>query len=148
MRTRTTRTALGLATGMLLAAGLVWIGRETVRTGAATGETIRSDAYFAGLRAGQAQGRQEGRALQEGASLPSGSRQPVTDAFNAGYAAGQNDAFAGYDGGWALSAPYLVTLEKGSGQIAYRISSRTPITANVDYYLCANGHDICEEPRR
>ena len=120
----------------------------TVHTGAPPSETVRGDAYFAGLRVGEAQGRQEGRALQEGASLPRGSRQPVTDAFNAGYAEGTNDAFAGYDGGWALSAPYVITLEEGSGQIVYRISSRTPIAANVNYYLCADGHDICQERRR
>lgn len=39
--------------------------------------------------------------------------------------AGANDAFSGYDGGWAVSTPYLVTLEPGDRQITYRIASRT-----------------------
>jgi hypothetical protein len=148
MYARTGAKALGLAAAILLAAGLVWIGRETVHTASPAGDTLSSDAYFAGLRVGEAQGRQEGRALQEGAGLPSSSRQPVTDAFNAGYAAGANDAFAGYDGGWSLSVPYVITVEEASGQIVYRISSRTPVEANVNYYLCANGRDICQERRR
>ncbi len=136
-----------MAAAILVAAALGWIGRETVHRGAPLSETGRSDAYFDGLRVGEAQGRQEGRALQEGASLPRDSRHPVTDAFNAGYAAGTNDAFAGYDGGWALSVPYVITVEEGSGHIVYRISSRTPIATNVNYYLCADGHDICQERR-
>lgn len=140
---------MGLAVaGLAAATALVWIGRETVHTGAPPSETVRNDAYFAGLRAGEAEGRQEGRALQEGAALPRATRQPVTDAFKAGYADGMNDAFAGGDGGWDLSVPYVITLEKGSGQIVYRISSHTPVAANVNYYLCANGHDICQEQRR
>lgn len=148
MRARTAKRASGLAAAGLVAAALVWIGRETAPTGAPSSETVRSDAYLAGLRAGEAQGRQEGRALQEGASLPSSSRQPVTDAFNAGYADGMNDAFAGGDGGWDLSVPYLITLEKGSGRIVYRISSHAPVAANVNYYLCADGHTSCQERRR
>jgi hypothetical protein len=150
MRVQITRTALGLTAGILTAAALVLIGRGTVHPSGSFGkvsQAARSNDYFAGLRVGQAQGRQEGRALQEGESLPANSRQPATDAFNAGYAAGTNDAFAGYDGGWALSMPYVVTLEEGTGQIVYRISSRTPIVANVSYYLCANGRGICQEPR-
>jgi hypothetical protein len=148
MRIRATRTALGLTAAVLLAAGFVWIGRETVHTAAPHSDTAQIDAYFDGLRVGEAQGRQEGRALQEGAALPRDSRQPVSDAFNAGYAAGTNDAFAGYDGGWDLSVPYVIRLEEGRGPIAYRISSRTPVAANVNYYLCADGHNICQEPRR
>ena len=84
MSARTLRKAFGLAAAIFAAAGLVWIGRETVHTAAPRGDAVSSDAYFAGLQAGQAQGRQEGRALQEGTALPKGSRQPVTDAFNAG----------------------------------------------------------------
>lgn len=148
MRARIVGKALGLAAAIVAAAGLVWIGRETVHTASPPGDTVSSDAYFAGLRVGEAQGRQEGRALQEGASLPRGSRQPVADAFNAGYAAGTNDAFAGYDGGWSLSVPYVITVEEGSGQIVYRISSRTPFAANINYYLCADRRDLCEERRR
>jgi hypothetical protein len=137
-----------LAAAVVAAAGFVWIGRESVRTASARSDAVSGDAYFAGLQAGQADGRQQGRALQEGTSLPKGSRQPVTNAFNAGYAAGADDAFAGYDGGWSLSLPYVITLEEGSGQIVYRIGSRTPFAADVNYYLCADGRDLCQERRR
>jgi hypothetical protein len=149
MRTRTVAKALGSAAAILVAVGLVWVGRESVHKPAPpSSDSVTSDAYLAGLRAGEAQGRQEGRALQEGAALPTGSRQPVTDAFNAGYAAGARDAFAGYDGGWSLSMPYVITVEEGTGQIVYRIRARTPVEANVDYYLCADGRNICQERRR
>jgi len=104
-------------------------------------------SYFDGLRAGEAQGREEGRMLQLGQSLPAASRQPVSDAFKAGYVAGTNDAFAGYDGGWAPATLYVVTLERGDGPIVYRISSRVPLQPGVDYYLCPNGHDLCQQPR-
>jgi hypothetical protein len=148
MRAEVARRAIGLVAVALAAVALVWIGRATVHTSPPASETARSDAYLAGVRAGEAEGKQEGRALQEGASLPKASRQPVTDAFNAGYADGMNDAFAGGDGGWDLSVPYVITVEKGSGKIVYRISSHTPFEAKVNYYLCPDGHHVCQEPRR
>jgi hypothetical protein len=64
----------------------------------------------------------EGRALQASASSPRGTRA----AFEAGYAAGANDVFGGFDGGWSLDTPYVITLRKGSGAITYRIDSRRP----------------------
>jgi hypothetical protein len=148
MRVRATSKALILIAAILAAVALGWFGRTLVRHDASPEQVSESDAYFAGLRAGEAQGRQEGRAAQEGVALPGNSRQPVRDAFNAGYVAGANDAFAGYDGGWTTSVPYVVTLDGGSGQIVYRIDSRTPVEAHVNYYLCADGHDICQERRR
>ena len=45
-------------------------------------------------------------------------------AFAAGYAAGANDVFAGFDGGWSLSQPYVNALARGSGGVTYRIDSR------------------------
>jgi hypothetical protein len=65
-------------------------------------------AYAAGVR--------DGRALQ----VPPADRK----AFDAGYVAGANDVFSGYDGGWDLRRRYVITLEKGDRGIAYRISSR------------------------
>jgi hypothetical protein len=133
-----------------IAAGLVAIGHVTAGAGAARDRGYRaghSDGYFDGLRVGEAQGRQEGRALQEGSSLPAAAQASVRGAFDSGYTAGDNDAFAGYDGGWQLATPYLVTLEQGSGSIAYRISTRTQLRANVDYHLCANGHSLCQRPK-
>jgi len=140
--------------GAIVAAGLFAVGRATADThgaradGYASGHAAGYSAgYSAGLVAGGAQGRQEGRALQEGSALPSNAQQPVQDAFNAGYVAGVNDAFGGYDGGWALSAPYVITLVPGSGKIVYQFSSRTPMVPNVNYYLCPDGHSVCQQPR-
>jgi hypothetical protein len=66
----------------------------------------------------EAEGLAEGRALQ----VPfQGGRRA---AFRAGYAAGANDVFGGYDGGWYLGQPYVITLAKGHGPVAYRIDSR------------------------
>ena len=140
MRAPNPRTIVVVAAATVVAAALVLLGRITAHPATA--------GYLDGLRVGQAQGVRTGRALQEGSAVSPQSRRPVQDAFDAGYAAGANDAFSGYDGGWALSSPYLVTLQAGSRQITYRISSRTPVEPDVNYYLCAGGHDICREPRR
>lgn len=104
--------------------------------------------YLAGLQAGAAQGRQEGRALQEVASLPASEAARVRAAFDSGYTAGANDVFAGYDGGWTMSMPYLVTLTAGSGRITYRIADRTVLSPETAYALCPDGHKVCEQPRR
>ena len=145
---RVPRRALLVLVAVIVAAGLVVIGRVTASR-AGSGDAVgRSNAYFAGLLAGQADGRRQGRALQEGVALPAGARRAVRQAFDAGYAAGANDAFAGYDGGWTMSVPYVVTLEPGSGAIVYRIASRTVLKPGVDYYLCPNGHGVCQRPSR
>jgi hypothetical protein len=106
------------------------------------------DGHAAGLREGQAQGRREGQTYQAAQSAPTTSRKAVAAAFANGYAAGANDVFVGYDGGWGLSAPYVVTLGKGSGPVTYRIDSRTGMHAGVNYYLCTGTATLCEEPRR
>jgi hypothetical protein len=82
------------------------------------------NGYAAGVAAGEALGVQEGRALQEGAALPLGTQRPVKDAFDAGYVAGANDVFSGYDGGWTIGVSYVITLARGNGAITYRIASR------------------------
>ncbi len=155
MSRRIIKAAPGLILALAVAGGLFALGRATVDRDAARADGYRagqsagqSDGYFAGLRVGEARGRQEGRAQQAEASAPNGSGKSVADAFNAGYTAGTNDAFAGYDGGWALSAPYVVTLQPGDGRIVYRISSRTALERNVNYFLCPNGRELCQEPRR
>ena len=66
-----------------------------------------------GVRAGRAAGVREGRALQEGASANVSARRdrasPPPRASSgpsaAGYDAGANDVFGGFDGGWSLSTP-------------------------------------------
>jgi hypothetical protein len=135
--------------GLVAAAGLIEIGRLSVssRPASKSHAVDPRDDYFAGLRAGEAQGRQEGRALQEGVALPPHARRPVHEAFNAGYAAGANDVFAGYDGGWTIGQPYVVIVAEASGQVVYRIKTRDEIMAHTNYYLCPNGHELCEEPR-
>lgn len=142
---RSVTIAFTVAFGVLIGAAF-WLGRATAPEHNSPGKASVGD-YYDGLRVGAAQGRREGRALQEGIALPAHDRLPVRDAFNAGYSAGANDAFAGYDGGWTLHVPWLVTLEGGAGQIAYRIQGRTPVLPGVDYYLCPGRTTICQRHR-
>jgi hypothetical protein len=142
---RSVTVAIATACGAAVAVGAFSIGRATAPAHSPPGSAIGD--YFDGLRVGEAQGRQEGRAIQEGIALPAGDRNPVRHAFDAGYAAGANDAFAGYDGGWALHIPWIVTIEGGAGQIAYRIKDRTQVLPGIDYYLCAGGSNICHRRR-
>jgi hypothetical protein len=56
------------------------------------------------------------------------SKPPIAGAtYKAGYLAGREAAFAGYDGGWAYGVPYVITLERGGAGITYRIVSRKQI---------------------
>jgi hypothetical protein len=89
--------------------------------GFVVGRTSAGDepgSYEAGLRAGRAHGLREGRALQ----VAPADRK----AFDAGYTAGANDVFGGFDGGWDLSTPYVVRIARGTGAVTYRIDSREP----------------------
>jgi hypothetical protein len=113
------RTVVLVLACAALGVGLFALGRETAGTGEARREG-RADGLREGLRTGRDAGVQEGRALQLSESAPRGARQ----AFEAGYAAGANDAFGGFDGGWAFGTPYVITLRKGGGAITYRIDSR------------------------
>ena len=61
-------------------------------------------AYNRGLYAGQAEGVRYGRGLQSSLALGTDARR----AFDAGYVAGENDAFGGYDGGWEAGLPYVI----------------------------------------
>jgi hypothetical protein len=102
---------VALLAGVALAAAGFALGRASADTDA---------GRDAGVREGHAAGLKEGRALQATGPPASGTRA----AFDAGYAAGANDVFAGFDGGWSLSEPYVITLARGSGAITYRIDSR------------------------
>jgi hypothetical protein len=69
-------------------------------------------------------------------------RVPIARAsFDAGYLAGREAAFGGYDGGWAYGTPYLVTLERGGRGITYRFASRAPLSPGIEYRAC--GHGVC-----
>jgi hypothetical protein len=107
-----------------------------------------SKAYIDGLMAGEAQGREEGRALELGRTLPAGARQAAEAAFKEGYAAGAVDVFGGYDGGWAIGEPYVVTLAPGNGAVTYRIGDRVPMQPGIAYFLCADGRSLCQAPRK
>ena len=53
------------------------------------------------------------------------SKSPTAGAsYNAGYLAGREAAFAGYDGGWAYGVRYVITLQRGGPGITYRIATR------------------------
>jgi hypothetical protein len=145
--TKQTKLVTAVLVAALLGAGLFVLGRVSAPAAAPRSGPQPGD-YFDGLRVGEAQGRRDGRALQEGVELPRGERDVARHAFDAGYVAGMNDAFAGYDGGWALHVPWIITVEGGSGQVVYRIRDREQVRAGIDYYLCADGHTVCQQPRR
>jgi len=138
------KVVVGVLAAVVIGGGLFLLGRVTAPTHSAKAP----GDYFAALRAGEAQGREEGRALQAGSELPAGDQHVARDAFATGYAAGANDVFAGYDGGWTKGAPWVVILDAGSGQVVYRIRDREPVRAGVNYYLCPDGHSLCQQPRR
>lgn len=119
------------------------IGHAAETSPPATGQT-----YLDGLIAGEAQGREEGRALEIGHGLPADAGEAAAAAFKAGYAAGADDVFGGYDGGWALQAPYVVTLAPGMGGVTYRIGGRTPMQPGIAYFLCRDGRSLCQAPRK
>jgi hypothetical protein len=153
MRTGISRRVLPAAAGVVvvaLAVAAFLAGRLTAPApGSGTASSAASSAgsgggYAAGFSAGEALGVGEGRALQQSASLAPGAQQSARQTFAAGYAAGAEDVFGGYDGGWAMGAPYLIVLAPGNGGATYRIASRIPVQPHVNYSLCSNGHDICQ----
>jgi len=62
--------------------------------------------------------------------------------YPAGYAAGREAAFAGYDGGWSYDMPYIVTLRRGGPGVTYRFARRWPMRSGVAYRVC--GRVVCE----
>ena len=73
--------------------------------------------------------------------------RPRAGSFDAGYRAGREDAFSGYDGGWVLGDPYIVTLRHGGPGITYRFARRWPLLAGYEYWSC-NQDIICSRPLR
>lgn len=143
------RVALALV-ALGVAVGLVALGRVTAGTGAAREDGVRQGraaGYADGVHDGRAAGLAEGRALQVPLNLPAGSQDVAKTAFDAGYTAGANDVFDGYDGGWGLDEPYVIVLTAGGNGITYRIQSRTPMSDGVDYHLCPHATSLCQQPR-
>jgi hypothetical protein len=128
-----------------VAIGAFLVGRGTAHSSPAAG-TAGAD-YANGFQVGRAVGVQEGRALQVGQTLTGPDRDAASSAFGSGYVAGINDAFGGYDGGWSFAAPYLITLDAGTGGATYRIASRTAMQPGVNYFVCPGGSGICQQPR-
>jgi hypothetical protein len=122
------KIAVGLAC-VVVAGVLFALGRLTADdddSGSPATAASTATARAAGLREGRAAGLSEGRALQASEAAAPGARRATRRAFAAGYTAGANDVFGGFDGGWSLSTPYVITLRRGSGPITYRIDSRRP----------------------
>jgi hypothetical protein len=135
----TRRTGLVLSGAVVLVALIataVFIGRVTA--------PVRDRGFAQGNAAGYAEGVAAGRALQIGDSVPKGSASPTTAAFQAGYRAGETDAYGSYDGGWKLGAPYLIVLSSGLGAAPYRIVERDQLIAGTTYRLCPDGTSICQ----
>ncbi|MBO3747463.1 hypothetical protein J5X84_15405 [Streptosporangiaceae bacterium NEAU-GS5] len=128
------------------AAGLVAFGRVTADTGAAY-RSGREAGLNEGLRDGRVAGLREGRALQVTTELPASVRPPTKAAFESGYVSGMNDVFSGYDGGWSLSTPYVITLQAGTNGVTYRLASRIEFAPGINYHLCPATHTLCQESR-
>jgi hypothetical protein len=109
------------------AVGLFVGGRASARGGGGSTDVATREA--ASYERGLDDGLIEGRALQESLSLRGSSRPLARAAFRDGYAAGANDVFGGFDGGWRFGAPYVVSLVRGSGAVTYRIATRAPAPA-------------------
>src|SRR4051812_35190916 len=108
-----------LLTALLVAAAAAGV----FAAGRATAPSRDSD-YSTRFRAGWSVGVAEGRAAPVALPLPVASRTVARKAFEAGYREGADDVFGGYDGGWELSRPYVITLAAGRGGITYRIATR------------------------
>ncbi len=80
--------------------------------------------YAGGLKAGRAAGLAAGREQQAAVGLPGAGKNDARAQFRAGYRAGADDIFDGYDGGWVLGHRYAVVLGPGVAGADYRIIRR------------------------
>jgi hypothetical protein len=87
-----------------------------------------------------------GRGTADRRPAPAAAR-PQPGTYDDGYRAGREDAFSGYDGGWALGEPYIVTLRRGGPGITYRFARRWPLLAGREYRSCRQDI-ICSRPAR
>ena len=75
------------------------------------------------------------------------SPRPRPGSYDDGYRAGREDAFSGYDGGWILGEPYIVTLRRGGPGITYRFARRWPLLLGREYRSC-HQDIICDRPTK
>ncbi|HTC70337.1 MAG TPA: hypothetical protein VK662_12265 [Acidothermaceae bacterium] len=129
MNRRTGLVSLGAVVLIGLVAAGVVIGRATA--------PAHDPGFAQGNAAGYAEGVAAGRSLQIGDSVSKGSQSVATSAFQAGYRAGETDAFGAYDGGWKLGAPYVVILGKGVAGATYRFVERDELTPGEIYHVPA-----------
>jgi hypothetical protein len=132
------RVRVGVAAVAAVAVGVaagVVIGRSTA--------PAHDPGFAQGNAAGYAEGVAAGRSLQIGDSVPAGSKDATQAAFQAGYRAGETDAFGAYDGGWKLGAPYVVILGKGVAGATYGFVERDQLTPGTTYQLCPDGTSLC-----
>ena len=150
MNGRVLRTAIVAVLGLGVAVGLFALGRATAGTGAARDDGYRTGygaGHADGVSQGHADGLREGRELQVPLNLPGDAQAAAKAAYDAGYVAGANDLFAGYDGGWGLNEPYVIELVPGANGITYRIRARTAVQPDTNYHLCPPATSLCHEPR-
>jgi hypothetical protein len=87
-----------------------------------------------------------GRATAGRRPAPAAAR-PRAGSYDDGYRAGREDAFSGYDGGWILGEPYIVTLRRGGRGITYRFARRWPLVPGREYRSCRQDI-ICDRPAK
>jgi hypothetical protein len=75
-----------------------------------------------------------------------GKPTPPDRGYDAGYVAGAGDAFGGFEGGWDHNVPYVIVLNPGTDS-GYRVASRVALSPGVNYYLCPDGHTVCQQRR-
>ena len=81
-----------------------------------------------------------------GRSLRPSTEHARSAAYRRGYLAGREDAFSGYDGGWAYGQPYAVVLRPGGPDITYRVAQRWQLVPGREYRAC--GHRVCSRAVR
>ena len=78
--------------------------------------------------------------------MEQGKAQGQAEGDATGVKNGANAALGGF-GGWDTKSPYIITMETGSGNVPYTISSRQPMSPNNAYRICAGTTDqLCAIP--
>ncbi len=155
MTVRIPRSVVVLVLAILLVGGAgvgsFLLGRSTGRN-SIDQRAIRTSAYNNGYGVGYLAGNQSG--LIQGRSQ--GRQSAYTNGYNAAVRkangkiagtlnAGQNLAFAGYNG-WDIGHYYVVQIGAGTGGTQYAIPTRIELTPGQAYDLCPTSNGICTGP--